>query len=157
MTTRHNLKQVVSKLARNGSILDLILTDFHKLYNDPEILTPLGSSDHNLVKWSPRPACSGTNKASKNKNNKILIRRYPRGVLNAFGRWASSQDWFANVEPDSSADTLAEHFTLQVLNAIDLYFPLKQIKVHETDKPWLTPYIQDLVKQRQKVFSSSNT
>ena len=55
LTTRNNLKQVASKPTRNGSILDLILTDFYKFYNDPEILPPLGSSDHNLVKLSPLP------------------------------------------------------------------------------------------------------
>ena len=78
-------------------------------------------------------------------------------ALNAFRHWVGSRDWFANVDPDSSVDILAEHFTLQVLNPIDLHFPLKQVKVHETDKPWITPYIKDLVKKRQKAFYSGNT
>ena len=47
-----NLRQVVSKPTRNEVILDLILTDFHMIYNDTEIIEPLGSSDHNVVIWS---------------------------------------------------------------------------------------------------------
>jgi hypothetical protein len=49
LTTRKNLKQVVSKPIRNEVILDLILTDFHKFSNDPEIIAPLGSSGRNVV------------------------------------------------------------------------------------------------------------
>ena len=42
------------------------------------------------------------------------------------------------------------------MTAIDLYFPLEQVKFHESDKPWVTPYIKALVKKRQKAFHSGN-
>jgi hypothetical protein len=48
---------------------------------------------------------------------------------------------------DPTVDNLAECFTSQVMNAIDFYFPLKQVKFHGTDKPWVTPYF---VKNWQK-------
>ena len=36
----------------------------------------------------------------------------------------------------------------------DKLFPLKQVKFHEINKPWITPYIRALVKKRQKAFHS---
>ena len=40
--------------------------------------------------------------------------------------------------------------------SIDLHFPLEQVTFHESDKPWVTPYIKSLVKKRQKAFHSGN-
>jgi hypothetical protein len=60
-------------------ILDLILTDFHKFYNNPEVIAPLGSSDHNVVVSSPFLVHAGTNNVGNNKN---IIRRYSRAALN---------------------------------------------------------------------------
>jgi hypothetical protein len=40
----------------------LILTDFHKFSNDPEIIAPLGSSGRNVVVWSPFLQCPWWNK-----------------------------------------------------------------------------------------------
>lgn len=49
LTSRQNLKQVVSRPTRNNAILDLIITDFHRFYEDPIILAPFGTSDHNII------------------------------------------------------------------------------------------------------------
>ena len=48
-----NVKQVVDKPTRGAAILDLIITNLHHLYQTPQILAPLGSSDHNIVYWDP--------------------------------------------------------------------------------------------------------
>ena len=61
-------------------------------------------------------------------------------ALNAFGLWISTHDWFTEVRHDPTADKLAESFTSQLTKAIELYFLLKQVKFHETNKPWITPY-----------------
>ena len=42
-----NIKQVVDKPTRGAAILDLIITNLHHSYQSPQILAPLGSSDHN--------------------------------------------------------------------------------------------------------------
>ena len=45
----HNLKQVVKIPTRGTAILDLIITNQPNLYEPPQVLAPLGSSDHNIV------------------------------------------------------------------------------------------------------------
>ena len=52
LSGRHNLKQVVKEPTRGSSILDLI-TNLLKYYQTPQLLPPLGSSDHNIVLMGP--------------------------------------------------------------------------------------------------------
>ena len=49
-----NLKQVVDKPTRENAILDKILTSLAKYYISPQIMSPVGMSDHNVVLWSPK-------------------------------------------------------------------------------------------------------
>ena len=49
LSISQNLKQVVDQPTRESAILELILTNLHNLYDRPDILAPLGSSDHNIV------------------------------------------------------------------------------------------------------------
>ena len=72
----HNLKQVVKVPTRGTAILDLIITNQPNLYEPPQVLAPLGSSDHNIVTWSP--SLENTNSQERTKFVKRRIRRYPR-------------------------------------------------------------------------------
>ena len=46
----------------------------------------------------------------------------------------------------------------RVLNTgIDLYLPTKTVKIHQTDKPWITPLMKKLISQRQAAFATGNT
>ena len=47
-------------------------------------------------------------------------------------------------------------FTAKVNSTVDLFFPLKMVRSHPNDKPWMTPHIKDLILQRQQAFSSSD-
>ena len=58
------------------------------LYQSPQILAPLGSSDHNIVYWDPSNDRTNEEKPQV-KSTKQLVRRYPRSGMDAFGRWAS--------------------------------------------------------------------
>ena len=72
----HNLKQVVKVPTRGTAILDLIITNQLNMYEPPQVLAPLGSSDHNIVTWSP--SLENTNSQECTKFVKRRIRRYPR-------------------------------------------------------------------------------
>jgi hypothetical protein len=52
---------------------------------------------------------------------------------------------------------LAFSFTSQLAQAIDRIFHPRTVKRHITDKPWITPEIKNLIKDRQKAFHSNNT
>ena len=155
LSTRHNLKQVVKAPTRGSSILDLIISNLSKYYQTPQLLPPLGSSDHNIVLWAT--SSNHTSHCSEPKVIKYTTRRFPQFSIDAFGRWASTRKWFEEAAPDATVDDLASSFTLQLARAIDRFFPPRTSKRHITDKPWITPEINNLIKDRQKAFHSNNT
>ena len=60
-------------------------------------------------------------------------------------------------EVDATVDDLTSSFTLQLAQAIDRIFPPRTMTRHITDKPWITPEIKNLIKDRLKPFHSNNT
>ena len=98
LSTSQNLKQVVHQPTRESAILDLILTNLHDLYDRPDILAPLGSSDHNIVYWPPSVDNTSSH-STQGKSVKLLTRRYPRSRIDAFGRVVTTQNCFATLNP----------------------------------------------------------
>ena len=56
----------------------------------------------------------------------------------------------------ANVDDLPTSFSSSVVQAIDRIFPAKLVKRHHTDKPWITPTIKSLIRDRQKAFHSGN-
>lgn len=153
LVTHHSLKQVVQQPTRDSAILDLILTNMHNLCSSPTTHAPLGSSDHNIILWHP----SQVHRPSPGvKSTQRLMRHYPRSGIDAFGRWATTHEWFIDLGPSPSVDDLASSFTIQLTDAIDRILSVKTIKLHRTDKPWITPELKLMIKDRQKAFHSGN-
>ena len=150
---QQRLIQVVDKPTRSDSILDLIVTNLSQFYSSPECKAPLGSSDHSIVFWQPNRVC--VSKATRSNANKFPLRRMPESALCAFGRWVSTQDW-ADVFSHTSISDCVLAFTAKVNSTVDLFFPLKIVRSHPNDKPWMTPHIKDLILQRQQAFSTSD-
>ena len=145
---------MVQAPTRGSAILDLIIANLSNLYEAPQVLAPLGSSDHNIVTWSPD--LTKSNPSLHTRSTKRLVRRYPRSCVDAFERWATSHDCFSELGPTATVDDLATSFTSQFVQAIDRIFPPKLVKLHHSDKPWITPAIKTLIRDRQKAFHSRN-
>ena len=62
----------------------------------------------------------------------------------------SSHQWFNT----SSVDEMTSSFNSDVAAAVNLLFPLKSVKFHPTDKPWMTSHvhIKRLILDRQKAY-----
>jgi hypothetical protein len=115
-------------------------------------MAPLGSSDHNIVKWTTNMSKEAINNKSIKKN----ICCFPLSACQAFGRWCSSHEWFTDIAKTNSASKLASAFTKELNSAINRIFPTKVVKIHHSDKPWMTPALKKLIDQRQKAFHSGN-
>ena len=63
---------------------------------------------------------------------------------------------FTDFGPSSSVEDLAFSFTTQLTDAINRRFPVKTIKLHATDKPWITPELKLMIKDRQRAFHTGN-
>ena len=67
----------------------------------------------------------------------------------------SKTAWDAVYEADDVDDKVSI-FNGVVTQALDGCMPLKTIRIHPTDKPWLTPSIKAEMKLRQRTFTRGN-
>ena len=61
-----------------------------------------------------------------------------------------------NINPNPSADDLTTCFTTQLTKTMNRIFPVKTVRCHQSDKPWITPEIKLMIKDRQKAFHCGN-
>ena len=145
-------KNIVRDSTRGNSILDLILTDIYNRCSKAVVSVNLGTSDHSSVFWRPKPSRDITVRA--HKAQKRSVRRFPESAINAFGRWVSSHHWFTSLDSVASVDSLTESFNTDVKTEIDIHFPLKSVKIHPTDRPWMTSRIKQFILERRRAFYS---
>ena len=82
------LVQLVKKPTRGDNILDKILTNMDKFYATPQILPPLGASDHFVVTCHPN-----IQHTYKKQNMHILKRSTDANGKNMFVHAIKSIDW----------------------------------------------------------------
>ena len=66
--------------------------------------------------------------------------------------------WFAHTCAADSlpVDSLTSLFSDDLRNAINTYFPAKSVKLHPTDKPWMSAEIKSLTLKRQRAYHSGS-
>ena len=157
LLSSHGLKQLVSNPIRFCANPNLVLSNLKPSYAPPSILAPLGTSDHNIVKWYPSTSSNGCLNKVKNKISTRLARRYPHTVCESFGSWIIKQGWRNSVSAHPcSANELASSFTPKISQAMEIFFPTSVVKSHYSDKPWMTSPIKKLIAKRQKAYNSGD-
>ncbi|XP_030853882.1 uncharacterized protein LOC100889248 [Strongylocentrotus purpuratus] len=146
-----NLKQVVNRPTRNQAVLDKIVTNLNHLYSPVHIVAPLGHSDHNGVTWLPKKQ-----PPHKNKVQHRVVRPFRESSVRPFGSWITHHDW-SNVYDENDVERKCEHFYNELNTAINLYFQCKTIRLHATDKPWMTVGVKGLINQRQTAFHNNSS
>ena len=151
ITNNCRLKQVVKKPTRGTAILDLIFSNAHTLYEEPEVLAPLGSSDHCMIVWRPR-----VRTVNKNITRKIITRPIKNSSLQLFEDLISRQNW-PMVYNSPCINSKVDAFLSVTLEMIDIVFPLKTFKVHEDDKLFISGKIKQMISKRDKLYQRGRT
>ncbi|XP_072046799.1 uncharacterized protein [Amphiura filiformis] len=141
----NQLKQLIKFPTRKDAILDLVFTNFSQHYNEPICLPPIGKSDHNCIVLKPCSSIPG------NKIKKSSVRSFKDSNLRSFGTWIQNHDW-DEVINTSGVQAKTDTFYAQLNDAIETHFPLVTVKHHESDKPWITQKIKNLIRDRQTAF-----
>ena len=152
VTRGNDLSQLIDFPTRGDATLDLILTN-HALksrYNKPIPMSPLGFSDHICVLWKSQFQVKTKNTFKINKSRPLQ-----KSGISAFGQWVQDQDWHEVLE-SCDTQTKADVFYSMLDIAIDSCFPVKKTKMHNNDKPWLTPHIKKLIHERQVAFANKD-
>ncbi|CAH1277576.1 Hypp9703 [Branchiostoma lanceolatum] len=72
--------------------------------------------------------------------------------IRSFGQWVTQHQWDeVTAEQGTQNKTTAFYSSLQ--QAIAAHFPLKSVRIHVRDKPWISPSIKASIKSRQRAFN----
>ena len=136
-----SFKQIVKNATRGSNILDKIFTNISKFYDVPEVVPPLGFSDHNSVLLNPLNHRRISRSFRMVRDARPSNRRLITEAL-------SSVNW-SPMYHLGSCDEQFQYFSSLVDGIVDKYLPLKCIKSDSSDKPWITPEIKRLISKRQ--------
>ena len=131
-----------------GSTLDLILTNLAPYYKDVSSNGPLGKSDHHTLLMKAK------SEIRKLKKIKVLRRPITKSAINTYGMWVGTH-CFSEVYNESDVNRKAEIFQSLLYEKYLEVFPEKQFVVSESDKPWITPKIKQLIREKTTVRQSS--
>jgi hypothetical protein len=137
--------KLVTKLTRGNNILDQAnLTLSH--HYDTVILPPLGLSDHSSVLHKPTekhvPSLPTTQ--IQRRDCRAATRRTLISTLKVV-------NWTSLYRLNSCKDQLSA-FLPVVVGACNSCLPMRSVKLHPSDKPWIISDIKVSVKKRQKAW-----
>ncbi len=68
-----------------------------------------------------------------------------------FGRWITQKDWNPVLNTSSCEDKF-QQFITELKQGVDRYLPQRTVKVHQTDRPWMTNKLKIWIRKRQTAF-----
>ncbi|XP_035676231.1 uncharacterized protein LOC118415630 [Branchiostoma floridae] len=146
LSSHPELKQVVTGATRANSTLDLIITNVHHQYHVPDIIAPLGSSDHNCILWKPKVSNQHSGLLPRIKHRLVTQER-----KEALGLCMCITDWSAVYNAVSVEDKVAT-FNRILQTMLDVCVPLRTSKSRNVDKHWMTDKIMAAIKKRQSAY-----
>eukprot|EP00057_Strongylocentrotus_purpuratus_P013375 XP_011667849.1 PREDICTED: uncharacterized protein LOC105439971 [Strongylocentrotus purpuratus] len=142
---RHtSLSQIVKEPTRESAILDKILTDLNEDFCDPQISTPIASSDHNVVTVLPCLL------PPPRKSTRTSHRPFRDSSVRAFGQWVQQMDW--SIIGDFDANDMASEFNDLINTKFRQYFELVTVKRRLDDEPWMNDEIRRAINRRDSSF-----
>lgn len=145
------LKKLVNKPTRGVNILDQAYSTLLQYYNEALILPPIGMSDHLSVLLNPKKL------SSLPQPTKRILRRdsRPSNKHKLFTK-LSQTNWTPLYYTTSCNDKVSL-FTEIISQAMDSTLPMRNIKIHPSDKPWINPEIKDYISKRQRAWLIGHT
>ncbi|XP_028403413.1 uncharacterized protein LOC114526110 [Dendronephthya gigantea] len=143
------LKTLVTKPTRGSNILDQAFSTLSAYY-DATILPPIGQSDHSsilLQPTSPHAPSLPTTRLQK-RDYRVSNKRNLISCLD-------SVNWTPLMRRNSCDDQL-DLFQSVVHGALNSCIPMRTVKLHPNDKPWITPAIKESIKKRQQAWLNND-
>ena len=126
------LKQIVKIPTRKEATLDLIITNMHKYYNSPQGFPAFGFSDHNTIAALPKNLLQ-----SINTKKVVTIRDKRTSRKGEMGRHLAAIDWSSLFASLDTCEDMWNVFHAVVQSGLDIFMPIKQIRIHPDDAPWM--------------------
>ena len=90
------------------------------------------------------------------KETIINVRDKRPSSIRRLGRFLCEVPWDIVVNPNQSCDQNLNNFTDVIKYGLNTLMPLKNVKVHLNDQPWMNSNLKRLIKKRQKALAQNN-
>ena len=129
-----DLKKHITALTRGNNILDQYCTNMHNRSNPVQHLPPIGRSDHQCLLLTP-----------------VVMQKTPAKSkrIRLLNTGNNQEDW-TSVYNAQDIDEKVENFNSILTKTVHKTIPEKTIRVHESDKPWMTGCIKAKIIQQQR-------
>ena len=149
------LRQIVTLPTRGSRILDVIVTNLWRYYDEPQIIPPIlpdkpghgVPSDHSGVLANPLTSQHPLHSRSKTTK---MIRPLPESLLDTFDAKLSSFNF--STMGGMKVDQMTEYFQSNIKNLLCETFPEKKIVISKQDKPWFNEQLRILKRQRMREY-----
>ena len=150
-----SLRQIVTQPTRGQNILDVIVTNLDRYYQEPFIVPPLVPdkpghgvpSDHSGACVIP---ITGHGSRARRNITRKLIRPLPASLIEVFERKLAAQDYDALKH--LTVDQMVETYQTITSTVLSETFPLKSIIVSDQDKPWFNEKLRHIKRQRLREY-----
>ena len=145
------LKKVVTLPTRGNNILDQVYSTLSQYYLNAQILPPIGMSDHSCILISP---CNCTPKSYPTTHVFKRLSR-PSNKL-SLSTSLSSNNWTSLYRATSIHDKF-DWLSATISENINIHLPLRSVKSHPMDKPWMNANITEAIAIRQSAWTNGQT
>ena len=151
------LRQLVKVPTRGLKILDVILTDLARYYNDPIIIPPIipdnpgvgVPSDHMGVFAAPNT--SSFHVTSRTKVTKF-IQPLPESLLPAFEEKITTQLHEFRINKELTSTQIVQSFQNTLDYVVSDIFPKRKVTINSEDKPYFTEKLRKLKRNRKREY-----
>ena len=145
-----HLSQIVTKATRGNNLLDKIFTNCKNWYSTPIILPPVGKSDHNVI--LVRPNCVKMERVTKKS---VFKRHISSDALANIAIELSRVKWHDMYSMDDCC-LQADFFYSNLNSILEKFAPLEEHMIRDNDRPWVSVYFKQLIKQRDLAYRVHN-
>ena len=150
------LRQIVDQNTRGCKILDILIMNTSSYYKSPIIVPPIQPdnpmtgkpSDHSVPVCIPH---TDRHKPPERKYRIIKYRPLPRSGVDKFGKWIVSQSW-EELQSVNSSTEKAKLFEELINEKLNLFCPIKELKLSSQDKPFITSELKRIDRLRNREY-----
>ena len=145
---RFDLRKMVKSPTRGNSVLDKFLTNISDILTSAQHLPPLGRSDHQCLVFKPK-------KRVKLRPVTKKVRQMNPRNLDSLQVAMNNESWETVFKADNVNEKVSV-FNNIIGNILNTIMPERSVRIHPTDKLWITPSIKVHIKKRQNAYTAGN-
>ena len=151
-----NPTRINHKNPSKSTILDNIITDLHKWYQEPKCLPPIDPdnengkpSDHLTVVFEP---LNVINNIPARQKREIILRPITESAMKMFGMWLRDQTW-EEIKEAHAVNMKVHMLHNSIVQNVNNYFPEKKIKVTSDDSPWCNSKVKRMKRLKSREYN----